>query len=75
MLVKLFHREAYVAATATYTGLYRETCYAYAANQLNLTCRLHNDASEIYIKPARQVLHLASWSKTAKIVTNRQHTR
>jgi hypothetical protein len=54
MLDKLFHREAYVAATATYTSLYRETCYAYlnAANQLNLAYRPHNDASEIYIKPA-----------------------
>jgi hypothetical protein len=38
MLAKSFHREAYFAATATYTGPYRETCYAYlnAANQLNL---------------------------------------
>ena len=38
MLAKFFDREAYVAATATYTGPYRETCYAYlnAANQLHL---------------------------------------
>ena len=39
MLAKSFHREAYLAATATYTGPYRETCYAHlnSANRLNLT--------------------------------------
>jgi hypothetical protein len=38
MLAKSFHREAYLAVTATYIGPYREICYAYlnAANQLNL---------------------------------------
>ena len=38
-VAKLFHRETYVAVTATYTGPYHETCYAYlnAANRLNLT--------------------------------------
>ena len=37
-LAKFFNRRAYVAATATYTGPYRQTCYAYLkiANQLNL---------------------------------------
>jgi hypothetical protein len=39
ILAKLFHRETYVAVTATYTGPQHETCYAYlnAANRLNLT--------------------------------------
>jgi hypothetical protein len=39
MLAKLFHRETYVPVTDTYTGPYRETCYAYlnADNRLNLT--------------------------------------
>jgi hypothetical protein len=50
MLAKSFHREDYLAATVTYTGLYRETCYAYlnTANQLNLA-HPYNNASATYI--------------------------
>jgi hypothetical protein len=52
MLAKLFHHE-YVAVTATYTGPYRETCYAYlnAANQQR-QCDPYNDARATYTQPA-----------------------